>query len=186
MMRKSFFLSLLCAGLMAAPAYAAAGPYVSGAVGIGLPEDARFNGVGDRLNNSIVVNGAVGYNFKPARVELGVGYQSHAYTDHFSEWGDLSYLTVMANGYYDFDAVSGVSPYVMAGAGVVDVNTGDDWVNESTFAWQVGTGVGIKVSKTATVDFGYRYLRTEGLGSIMDEKVTWAGHNIVAGIRYDF
>ncbi len=51
----------------------------------------------DKLNNSMVINGAVGYNINPGRLELGVGYQSHKYTDFHPQWGDMSFLTVMGN-----------------------------------------------------------------------------------------
>jgi len=171
---------------MANPAYATT-TYVSGSVGLGLTENALWRGsIEDKLNNSAVVNGAVGCNINQGRLELGVGYQSHKYSDFHPQWGDMSFLTVMGNGYYDFNADSGLSPYVMAGAGLVDVHTGNDFMKETAFAWQAGAGIGVKVAHGVTVDLGYRYLKPEGLHSIMNDTLVWTGHNIIAGVRYGF
>ncbi len=184
-MKKSFLLYILCAGFTANPAYAAT-TYVNGSVGLGLTENALWRGsIEDKLNNSVVVNGAVGYNINPGRLELGVGYQSHKYTEYHPQWGDMSFLTVMGNVYYDFNAESSVSPYIMAGAGLIDVHTGNDFMRDTAFAWQIGTGICVKVAHRVTVDLGYRYLKPEGLHSIMNDTLVWTGHNIVAGLRYD-
>ena len=185
-MKKRFLLFMVCATLMAIPAHAAK-TYVSGSVGLGLPENALWRGsIEDNLNNSVAVNGAVGCNFNPARVELGMSYQSHKYTEYHPLWGDMSFLTVMGNGYYDFKAVSNISPYLMAGVGWVDVHTSNYFMNQTAFAWQAGAGIGIKVAREMTVDLGYRHLKPEGLHSVMNDKLTWAGHNILAGMRYAF
>jgi opacity protein-like surface antigen len=181
-MKKTLFLVILFAVFGASSSYAK--PYVSGSIGLGLEGNAVFDGGDFKLDNSAVFNGAIGCNLKPVRVELGVGYQQHAYTDH-PEWADLSFTTVMANGYYDFDMGSGLSPYVTAGAGIADVNTADNYVDQTVFAWKVGAGVGVKLASNVTFDLGYQYLSPEGLSSVIHEKVNWAGHNILAGIRYD-
>jgi opacity protein-like surface antigen len=168
-----------------AKAPSSAGPYISGAVGLGIPQNAEFDGVAYKMDNGIVYNGAIGYDFKPGRIELGVGYQAHDYTD-FPQYGDISALTVMANGYYDFEASKDVFPYVMAGLGIADINTPDDYVNETVFAWQIGAGVGFKVAKDVTLDVGYRYLKPDDMTSVQNENVSWAGHNVMVGLRYQF
>ncbi|MEI7695921.1 MAG: outer membrane beta-barrel protein [Chlorobium sp.] len=186
-MKKRFFLSIICATLMANPVYART-TYVSGSLGIGLTENALWRGgsIEDKLNNSAVVNGAVGCNINQGRLELGVGYQSHKYSDFHPLWGDMSFLTVMGNGYYDFNTNHSVSPYVMAGAGLVNVHTGNDFMKQTAFAWQVGTGICVKVAPWVAVDLGYRYLKPEGLHSILNDTLAWTGHNIIAGVKYDF
>ena len=181
-MKKTLFLVILFAALGASSA--SAKPYVSGSIGLGLEGNAVFDGADFKQDNSVVVNGAIGYNFKPVRVELGVGYQKHDYSD-YPEYPGLSFLTVMANGYYDFDLGSEFSPYVTAGVGIADVNTTDNYVDQTVFAWKVGAGVGVKIASNVTIDLGYQYLKPEGLSSVKPEKVSWAGHNILAGIRYE-
>ncbi|MEI8186917.1 MAG: outer membrane beta-barrel protein [Chlorobiaceae bacterium] len=181
-----FFTAVFMSTMLTVPVYAN-NYYVSGSVGLGLTENALWRGnIEDKLNNSVVVNGAIGCNINPGRLELGVGYQSHKYSDFHPQWGDMSFLTVMGNGYYDFNADGSVSPYVMAGAGLVDVHTGNDFMNQTAFAWQVGAGICVKVTDGVTVDLGYRYLKPEGLHSVMNDSLVWTGHDIVAGVRYDF
>jgi len=182
-MKKTLFLAILFSALGASSA--SANPYVSGSIGLGLQGNAAFDGVDYKLDNSVVGNGAIGYNFKPVRVELGVGYQQHAYID-YPEYADVSFLTVLANGYYDFNLGSEFSPYLTAGVGMADVKTADHYVEQTVFAWKVGAGVGVKVASNVTLDLGYQYLKPEGLSSINHEKVSWAGNNILAGIRYEF
>jgi len=140
--------------------------------------DCNFN-----MKNGLVLTGAIGYDFGSARLEGALGYQKH---DLKNVDEDISLLTVMVNAYYDFDAGSGVSPYVMGGLGMARVDmswTSDD---EDVFAWQLGAGVGYKVAERTTLDLGYRYLKpnnfdTHGMG---DGKL--ACHNIMLGLRYQF
>ena len=92
----------------------------------------------------------------------------------------------MANGYYDFNTGSGFSPYVTAGAGIADINTTDNYVDQTVFAWKVGAGVGVKLASNVTIDLGYQYLKPEGVSSVINEKVGFSSSNILLGIRYDF
>ena len=181
-MKKSLLLGIFFAFLCASSSYAR--PYVSGSIGLGLEGSEAQDAIDYRQNNSVVVNGAIGYNCKPARIELGIGYQKHAFSDH-PDWAGQSFTTVMVNGYYDFDMESGFSPYLPAGAGIADVNTADYYVDKTVFAWKVGAGVGVKVASNITLDLGYQYLSPERLYSVNNEKVNWTGHNIMAGIRYN-
>ena len=96
-------------------------------------------------------------------------------------------LTVMANGYYDFDTKSDVIPYLMAGAGVADVNL--TWSTDSitSFVWQVGFGAGFKVDDNITMDLGYRYIKPEGLVCPGDNyDIIWHSQHLMAGVRYQF
>ena len=93
----------------------------------------------------------------------------------------------MANGYYDFDTKSDVIPYLMAGAGVADVNVTWSPDSATSFVWQVGAGVGFKVNDNVTLDLGYRYIRTEGLECPnQGTDVSWHSQHIMAGVRYQF
>ena len=208
-MKKTFLLTMLLAGLVAAPAYA--GYYVSGSVGLGIPGNLEYKSPnlvdpdGSVIyDNGVALNGAFGYNFGTTRVEAAIGYQQNAYNRevdsdgsvYHTSWNPvllkdvsdfhLSVLTVMANGYYDFSAVSGFKPYVMAGAGIANFKSGDAWIDDTYFAWQVGAGIGVKIAKNTTFDLGYRYLRPVGMKDLDGWKVNWESHNILAGIRYEF
>lgn len=145
------------------------GPYVSGSAGVGIAGN-------EGVKTGYVLNGAVGYNFNPLRLEAAVGYQRHD-LKHIN--GRVSYLSFMANGYYDFEAGYGVMPYLMAGMGVAiaDRTRRSD---DSSFAWQVGTGIGVKIADRTMFDLGYRYFRPDNGGLNLES------HNIMAGIRYQF
>jgi opacity protein-like surface antigen len=189
-MKKTLLLSILFAGLAIAPAYAA--PYVSGSVGLGIAGDFKEPALGYiyGVDSGFVVNGAVGYDFDGFRVEGAVGYQENDYTN---DTLGASLLSVMANGYYDFNAGEGFKPYVMAGLGIAHIIADDDpiypdpWLDETYFAWQLGAGVGYEVSENITIDVGYRYLKPEGIECASHATdVSWESHNILAGIRYKF
>ncbi len=94
----------------------------------------------------------------------------------------------MANGYYDFDTESEIIPYLMAGAGVADVNVSWATDNATSFVWQFGAGVGFKVDNNITLDLGYRYIRTAGLECPNQPTidVSWHSQQIMAGVRYQF
>ncbi|NTU67396.1 MAG: porin family protein [Chlorobiaceae bacterium] len=146
------------------------GPYISGAGGVGIS--------GNRdVDTGYVLNAAAGYRFDNARLEAAVGYQRHGLKNND---GHLSYLTFMANAYYDAEEISGFKPYVMGGIGVTDEHFSPIGHNDSNLVWQVGTGIGIKMDERTTFDLGYRYFRPE------NGDVTFKSHNILAGIRYQF
>jgi opacity protein-like surface antigen len=191
-MKKTLLLSMLFAALAATPAYAA--PYVSGSVGLGIAGDFKEPALGLSygVDSGFVVNGAVGYDFDGLRVEGAVGYQENDYTN---DTLGASLLSVMANGYYDFNTGGKIKPYVMAGLGIAHIIADDEpgipdpWLDDTYFAWQLGAGVGYEVAENVTIDVGYRYLKPEGIecpNPVHLTDVSWESHNILAGIRYKF
>ena len=147
------------------------GYYVSGAAGVGLAGTQDYE-------TGYVLNAAFGYNFNPIRVEAAAGYQHHE-LKNFSNF-NVGFWSLLANAYYDFDAGSGIKPYVGGGLGVA--NTDRSWTDSSdtNFAWQVGGGLGFKVGDQTTLDIRYRYFRP------VNGNMDFQFHNITAGIRYQF
>lgn len=195
-----------------APVAKNTGWYISGAVGIGIPGSFQAECCSDGrpqyednysnresrpphhddhddncdfdLKNGLVLNGAIGYNFGSARLEGAVGYQKHDFSDVDQ---DISLLTVMANAYYDFDAGSGIKPYIMGGLGMANIDMSWTSENESVFAWQVGAGFGVEIAERTTLDLGYRYLKPNQFDThsfLGDGDVDF--HNIMLGLRYQF
>ncbi len=204
-MKKSILLAALFAGLSATPAMAEGKPYVSGSVALTIPGDVEYSNADlSKFKTGEALSLALGYNFKPVRTEIAVGYQLNAfdkeYLAAYNETNDYAWdingnnlknfnlkaLTALANCYYDIQSKSDVMPYVMGGMGIANLDSGDGWVNDTGFAWQLGAGVGIKASEKVTVDIGYRYLKTNGLKDVDGEKVNWHSQSVLAGIRYDF
>ena len=147
-----------------------AGPYISGAAGVAI--SGR-----EAIKTGYNINGAVGYNFDPYRLEAAVGYQRHD-LKHVS--GNVDYWTFMANAYYDYDAGLGFKPYLMGGLGAARSHFSPTDHNKTEFVWQVGTGVGFKIADNTTFDLGYRFVRPD------TDDLNFNSHNIIAGIRYQF
>ncbi len=183
-MKKIVLMFVLLAGIASTPAIAK--PYISGSVGLGMPGDWDEVEHHEKFDSSAAWNGAIGYSFGSYRLEAALGYENPNYKNDSS--ADASILTVMANGYYDIDTNSKITPYLMAGAGIADINVSWWTANSSTsFVWQVGAGVGLKGNDHVTFDLGYRYIRPEGLECPEDHSnVSWSSHHIMAGVRYQF
>ena len=204
-MKKSILLAALFAALSATPAMAEGNPYVSGSVAVTIPGDVEYsNDDLTKFKTGEAFNLALGYNFNPVRAEIAVGYQLNAFDQEYIAANNatnnydldingnhlknfnLKALTAMANCYYDIKTSTDVTPYVMGGMGIANLDSGDGWVNDTGFAWQLGAGVGIKASDKITVDIGYRYLKSNGLKDVDGEDIKWHSQSVLAGIRYDF
>jgi outer membrane autotransporter protein len=200
-MKKSLLLAMLFATLGAAPAVAA--PYVSGSIGLGFPGDYTETESGTKyqtaFNLGVPVNAAVGYDFGTTRTEFAIGYQKYDVdtvtidgtkykASDYTDSADGSAWTFMANGYLDLSKGSDIEPYAMAGLGIASLKESAKAsgitvsTNQSCFTWQLGAGLGFKLSKNLTGDFGYRYLKPTG----MDNNGSMSMHNILAGVRYNF
>jgi opacity protein-like surface antigen len=196
-MKKKLLLPLLVAGMWATPAFAK--PYISASAGLGLVSNSDITDTvtGATLNDALEYKSgvalavALGVQSDDYRIEGAVGYQNH---DVDKVMGvsvsgyTVSALSLMLNGYYDFTMKdSPVAPYLTAGAGAVRIFSegGGSSDHDDVFAWQVGTGVGIKASECVVFDLGYRYFKPSDITSNGVE-VTLASHNFLAGVRYSF
>ena len=127
--------------------------------------------------------------------------------------GTGSMWVLMANAWYDFDTGTNWTPYIGGGLGMLNVDfevevaltipslppltsqpisrvTGgkdDDWV----FAWQVGAGIGYRLSDTVVIQLGYRFLDSSTIqfewanGTKIDDPHAH-DHGVEVGIRYRF
>jgi opacity protein-like surface antigen len=199
-MKKTMMLTALLVGLAASPALAAtSGPYISGSVGAAFVTDSNYGNIDSLLSydTGYALNAAAGYSFGMSRLEGAIGYQSN---DVSSVAGisasnldaRLSVFSVMANGYLDFEVADlPITPYVMAGVGIADVDAKFDYLgtsysdSDTVFACQVGAGVGIDVGSDLTMDIGYRYL-SPSKANIEGNDLTVDSHMVMAGLRYQF
>jgi opacity protein-like surface antigen len=203
---KKICTSLLVAAICAAPALAqATTPYFSASAGSGSMNKSSVDGENNVIeyNSGTAFNGSVGLEVKKnTRVEFAVGHQTNDVDNIYgvspSHYGinmSFSIWSFMANGYVDLPTKNaGITPYLMAGMGLADVNTkfSDDVVSgysvtysDTVFAWQIGGGVGIKASDKVIVDLGYRYLSPSDV-TVLDMKHSLSSSNLLAGIRYSF
>jgi len=191
-------LSLLAvfaiAGMMSAPAQAA-DHYISGMAGMSWFQDLTGEEVYDyekrdggkfEFDSGLTLAGAIGCDYGSTRLEAEIGYQANDVKDvleinndvtsseGFNLDGDVSVLSLMANGFYDID-LGGVELYAMAGVGVAQVSFDDvayayqeeDFVSsvkynasETTLAYQLGAGLAIPVADGVMIDARYRYFAT--------------------------
>lgn len=161
------------------------------------------------------LSGAIGHAWGPFRLEGEISYRKNDLDKltinsvavagvlitglgTFDLGGDATALGFMANGYYDFDTDSNWVPFAMAGIGGARLNiditslagaavTYDE--SDTVFAYQVGAGIGYKISPTTTVNLSYRFFGTtdptfdDGVDKIESE---YQSHNILVGITVWF
>lgn len=200
----SVCVALLVFFASASLAQAAATPYVSASAGIAFLSDSDIEEGGATAEEAIeyktgfAVNGALGLDGGMYRIEGAIGYQVNDW-DKFNGIevpdgidAEVSILSFMANGYIDIEMPAAmVTPYLMAGAGVANVDfDADDIVGDSdsdtVFAYQFGAGIGIDATPNVMLDLGYRYFATGDVSPEEDVDINIASHNIMAGVRVGF
>lgn len=197
MFKKVALLAVLCVCL-STPAMSADGPYFGLNAGITSTVDSDLTEPGFTgemsFDSGYAIGAALGNKIGMGRIEAEIGYKS-ADMDKITAYGqdvkidsgDISVLSLMANGYIDFDASPTIKPYLMGGLGLaqitakIDVDDEDDTV----FAYQAGLGVGFALNDKMTLDLGYRYMGTSD-PDFNGSKATYASHNVLAGLRFGF
>ena len=109
---------------------------------------------------------------------------------------EVSTFTGMVNAWWDIYDLGGWKPYIGGGVGFAHHtisasapvgSTGK--ADDTTFAWQIGAGVGIDVTDNLTVDIGYRFTdlgRPQGPGASPFYVDDFYSHEFRIGLRYDF
>jgi len=138
------------------------------------------------------IEGVVGYAFEASwRAELALNWQENDFdfSDIPSGYG-MSVLSLMANGYYDFKAGAGFTPYLFAGLGFLngEIDFGKEF-DDTVFAGQLGFGVGYAITEHVILDLKYKYFMSQDL-KITDgtdsADVSLDGSQIQFGVRYQF
>jgi opacity protein-like surface antigen len=180
---------------------ACAAPYVSGNLGLVWVEDSDFKtDFGDRaeisFDTGFGITGAIGNAFDNGfRAEGELGYRTND-MDEFSAPGfgsesidgDISALSLMANGYYDFMPGNTVSPFVGFGIGFANVEADIDFAgseDDNVLAYQLAAGVAFPVNPNMNVDLQYRLFGTED-PDFDDVEAEYTTHNLMVGLRYSF
>jgi len=116
---------------------------------------------------------------------------------------DLTVQSLFANLYFDIATGTAFTPYVGAGLGaaflssdgsVTTISTGstsNQDNNDTNFAWNAGLGVGYSLTKSCTLDLGYRYadfgdmeLGDPSRLGLKAREIT--AHEVLFGLRYSF
>ena len=201
---KKRILGIVCCGFfLALPAVClgANGLYgsIHGGLALATDSDVTFSDGSAteelEFDGGYTFGGAIGYIVENVRSEGEVSYQVNDVDSvdglPAASGQDISALTFLANGYYDFTNDSPMSFYLTAGIGAskveVDGTEGSD--DDTVFAYQLGAGVGYAASETVTWDFRYRYLGTADpeFGEAGDTAEAEVGsHNFTVGVRFAF
>ena len=125
-----------------------------------------------------------------------------------SAFGRTEVMTVMVNGYYDFQ-MQGMTPYVTAGLGAGRVGIENHGVtlpaaalglgpgsvtamqdSDWGMAYQVGLGTSIPLTSNADLELGYRYsgVTKVKLNAIdgTQSNVRISAHSLLSGVRFKF
>jgi opacity protein-like surface antigen len=211
-MKKTRFMLLVClvsSFLMTSYSFAAVGPYVSGQVGATSVLDADNTAFGDTIETSydlgFNVGAAGGYDFGLLRVEGEITYRQNDVdelgvpgTGSVGGDGDISAFSLMANGFWDIETGSPVTPYLGAGIGVALVSMNDVGAlgltladdDDTVFAYQFAAGVAFDLNPSMALDLGYRFFATtdpeftDPDGVKFDSE--YMSHNLSLGLRYTF
>lgn len=192
------YLPLLLAGaLLAASATSAMaqGAYigVSGGVAFIHESDIDFPGGSEELSYDAggTFNVAVGARMNQMRAEAEFGYKEADFdeVDGFSAGeGDLSVMSYMLNGYYDLMPMSGVTPFIGAGIGLLDGELsfpgGED--SDTTFGYQLMAGATFKMSPAVNLDLSYRFQSAPGDFEDDGVSISYNSSSILAGFRFSF
>ncbi len=143
-----------------------------------------------------------GKQFSKLRGELELGYLavdidslSTANGAVTNSSGDADVYTLMANGIYDFEMDAAVTPYVMAGVGIMRVDADASYTDDNgraktvsgdgtTIAGQVGVGVSYGISSNVDLVGGYSLMGAPTGETGEDEIITI--HTAQIGINYNF
>ena len=197
-MKKQFVVLLaltMFIGLGVSAAFAA--PYVSGNVGAVWLEDTDIgDDFGDvSFDTGFGITAAIGNAYENGlRGEVEFGYRTSDIDEFDSDFGsrsingDVSTISLMINGYYDFMPKETICPFIGAGIGYANVEGDIDELgseDDNVFAYQVAAGVAFAINPQTKIDVQYRYFDTDDSG-FDDLEAEYGTHNAMLGVRYSF
>jgi outer membrane protein OmpA-like peptidoglycan-associated protein/opacity protein-like surface antigen len=163
--------------------------------------------------------GIVGYDMGALRIEAEVGYRgadlsslsstapflpsvgvATAPGGTYAADGDLTALSFMLNGLFDFGPDDGLQGFVGGGVGVARTKVDGSSIqvsgpgflddSDSGFAWQLLAGVRAPLTETIDVGLKYRFFNTDDLGLVdtrgRDVNAKWRSHSLLGTIGFNF
>jgi len=181
-------------GLGVSAAFAA--PYVSGNVGAVWLEDTDFGDEAEiSFDTGFGITAAIGNAYENGlRGEVEFGYRTSDIDEFDSDFGsgsingDISTISLMINGYYDFMPKETICPFIGAGIGYANVEGDIDELgseDDNVFAYQVAVGVAFAINSQTKIDVQYRYFDTDD-SDFDGLEAEYGTHNAMLGVRYSF
>jgi opacity protein-like surface antigen len=208
MIRKVAFACGVMLVLLSTTTSSAENVYGRFSLGLAAPVESDLLGttfpgvaVKTKYKQGLDVEGVIGYAFEKTRVEMGLAYQKNDFDNaHFqgtdvSMKGELSILSVLINGYYDFNNRSAFTPYVSAGIGFSRIQVNDLIIpgagipytddDDNVFSYQLGLGVAYEIDENVSIDLGYRNF-TPSDPKYDTTQAEFKSHNFLLGLRIYF
>lgn len=147
---------------------------------------------------------AMGHEFEKFRIEGETIYQKNEFDiasfsgTEITLDGEISILSFLINGYFDYKTRSNFTPYAGGGLGIsriqvkdlsipisegVDISCSMD--EDYIFTYQLGVGVGYAVMDDVSIDLNYRYLVPSD-PDYDTTKAEFSSHNVYLGLRIYF
>lgn len=198
--KKFFYYSVICLIflLFQGNVSKAGNFYIGGLGGVTLVSDSDVSDEEEDVSaeasfdTGFVFGGTVGYDFGYIRTEGEISYRQND-LDELSEQGetekldgDISSLSFMANGFFEYENESRFTPYAGGGIGIARVEIdNDESYDDTVFAYQIGAGLSYAATDKLSLDLSYRFLGTTD-PNFDDFEAEYHSHNIVFGLRYNF
>jgi opacity protein-like surface antigen len=192
--------------------------YVGVAIPYNTDATSSSSGFNDRINfdPSVNIGGSGGYDFGFLRVEGELSYKHgeiRSVDDRVANvrYGDvdgrIGALAMMGNVFLDVRNPGPITPYFGGGVGFAALHQSDTFGtdfsvgrgtrvqlyrsdDDAVFAYQVGGGLEIALSRMLSLDLSYRYFRTSeatfNKDSLDETRLRFESHNAAAGIRVKF
>jgi opacity protein-like surface antigen len=169
MANKWLTTTAMAVGLLALPGVANAEQQWRLFGGISSPEDIESNYYGYTAEitteSGFVVGGAWGVVHNDFVWEGELAYRT-AELDELSFGpytvpadGDISAISIMGNGWYNFPTTGNWGGYIGGGVGFAqaEFDAGGYSYDSTEFAWQLGAGINVKTDSGFAYGIGYRY-----------------------------
>ena len=191
---------LVSAGAASADEANNRGFYLSGSAGVSILQNADLKAAGVTLNSEfdkgVYLSGALGYHVMPnIRVEGEFAYRNNDLNKIAGISIDSSgnAYSLMANGYYDFNNSSMVTPYIGAGLGATHLSIDNLTVggtnfgssSDTVFSYQGIAGLAFNVMPNTKLGLEYKYLGTTN-PNFDGVKAEYKDHAIGVKLTYNF
>ncbi len=207
-MKKPLQYTLALSTLVLLPANSHAfigdGLYIGAGMSYDAPQNWNLDAIKNiKLKDNVGGSGIIGYDWGRIRTEVELLYRRNGFQDaRFGGitapvTGHLENVTVLANLIYEHPITQRLGVYVGAGAGPAVLTVKDfsssSWAgnfsrDEITLGYQGVAGLTLSLTKSLSVNLGYRYLGATDLrfrnGGIDYGKTGIASHSAELGLRW--
>ena len=129
-------------------------PYIAIRTGLAMLKDHIDKNTWD-------IGAAVGMQLNQFRTEVEYTYRGRIEGDYAARKRKVDTMSILLNGYYDFDTGSALRPFINLGIGASRLRQQDLGIANHTdykFSWGGGVGMGYDVTQSMDLDLGYRFL----------------------------